>query len=40
VEAWQTFAYIAASILFITGLKMLGRAETAKRGNACPRSAC
>jgi len=34
VEAWQTFAYIAASILFITGLKMLGRAETAKRGNA------
>lgn len=31
--AWQTFAYIAASILFITGLKMLGRAETAKRGN-------
>jgi H+-translocating NAD(P) transhydrogenase subunit beta len=33
VEAWQTFAYIAASILFITGLKMLGRAETAKRGN-------
>ncbi|MBW6455827.1 MAG: NAD(P)(+) transhydrogenase (Re/Si-specific) subunit beta [Trueperaceae bacterium] len=34
MEAWQTFAYIAASILFITGLKMLGRAETAKRGNA------
>jgi len=34
VDAWQTFAYIAASILFITGLKMLGRAETAKRGNA------
>ncbi len=33
MEAWQTFAYIAASILFITGLKMLGRAETAKRGN-------
>jgi H+-translocating NAD(P) transhydrogenase subunit beta len=33
VAAWQTFAYIAASILFITGLKMLGRAETAKRGN-------
>jgi H+-translocating NAD(P) transhydrogenase subunit beta len=30
---WQTFAYIAASILFITGLKMLGRAETARRGN-------
>jgi NAD(P) transhydrogenase subunit beta len=34
VEAGQTFAYIVASILFITGLKMLGRAETAKRGNA------
>ena len=34
MDAWQTFAYIAASILFITGLKMLGRAETAKRGNA------
>lgn len=32
--AWQTFAYIAASIFFIVGLKMLGRAETAKRGNA------
>jgi len=33
VAAWQVFAYIAASILFITGLKMLGRPETAKRGN-------
>ena len=33
MEAWQTFAYIAASILFITGLKMLGRAQTARRGN-------
>ncbi|MDA0699910.1 MAG: NAD(P)(+) transhydrogenase (Re/Si-specific) subunit beta [bacterium] len=33
MEAWQTFAYIAASILFITGVKMLGRADTAKRGN-------
>jgi len=33
VEAWQTLAYIIASILFITGLKMLGRAQTAKRGN-------
>ena len=33
MEAGQTFAYIAASILFITGLKMLGRAETARRGN-------
>ncbi len=27
------FAYIVASILFIFGLKMLGRAETARRGN-------
>ena len=26
-------AYIAASVLFIYGLKMLGRAETARRGN-------
>ncbi len=26
-------AYIVASILFIYGLKMLGRAETARRGN-------
>jgi NAD(P) transhydrogenase subunit beta len=34
VDAWQTFAYIAASILFITGLKMLGRADTARRGNS------
>jgi H+-translocating NAD(P) transhydrogenase subunit beta len=33
VAAWQVFAYIAASILFILGLKMLGRADTAKRGN-------
>ena len=33
MAAWQTFAYILASILFIMGLKMLGRAETAKRGN-------
>jgi NAD(P) transhydrogenase subunit beta len=28
-----TLAYIAASILFIFGLKMLGRPETARRGN-------
>jgi NAD(P) transhydrogenase subunit beta len=33
MESWQTFAYIAASIFFILGLKMLGRAETARRGN-------
>ncbi len=33
MAAWQVFAYIAASILFITGLKMLSRPETARRGN-------
>jgi len=33
VDALQTFAYIGASVLFIVGLQMLGRAETAKRGN-------
>ena len=33
MEAWQTVAYIVASILFITGLKMLSRAQTARRGN-------
>jgi H+-translocating NAD(P) transhydrogenase subunit beta len=33
VAAWQTYAYIAASVLFIVGLQGLGRAETAKRGN-------
>ena len=33
MEAWQTIAYIVASILFITGLKMLSRAQTARRGN-------
>jgi H+-translocating NAD(P) transhydrogenase subunit beta len=33
VETWQTLAYILASVLFILGLKMLGRAETARRGN-------
>ncbi len=27
-------AYIAAAVLFIVGLKMLGRADTARRGNA------
>ncbi|MDF1522074.1 MAG: NAD(P)(+) transhydrogenase (Re/Si-specific) subunit beta [Trueperaceae bacterium] len=33
MESLQTFAYIGASVLFIIGLQMLGRAETAKRGN-------
>ncbi|MBA2665697.1 MAG: NAD(P)(+) transhydrogenase (Re/Si-specific) subunit beta [Trueperaceae bacterium] len=33
METWQTLAYIVASVLFILGLKMLGRAETARRGN-------
>jgi NAD(P) transhydrogenase subunit beta len=33
VDALQTFAYIGASVLFIVGLQMLGKAETAKRGN-------
>ena len=30
---WINLAYIIASILFILGIKMLGRAETARRGN-------
>jgi H+-translocating NAD(P) transhydrogenase subunit beta len=33
MAGWQTLAYIAASVLFILGLKMLGRADTARRGN-------
>ena len=33
MDALQTFAYIGASVLFIVGLQMLGKAETAKRGN-------
>jgi H+-translocating NAD(P) transhydrogenase subunit beta len=33
VETWLTLAYIVASVLFILGLKMLGRATTARRGN-------
>ena len=32
-ESWSTYGYIAASILFIIGLKMLGAARTARRGN-------
>ncbi|MEO0509203.1 MAG: NAD(P)(+) transhydrogenase (Re/Si-specific) subunit beta [Verrucomicrobiota bacterium] len=30
---FANFAYIAAAILFVFGIKMLGRAETAQRGN-------
>src|SRR5690606_10406771 len=33
VESAFQLAYIAASVLFIIGLKMLGRADTARRGN-------
>ena len=33
METWLTLAYIVASVLFILGLKMLGRATTARRGN-------
>jgi NAD(P) transhydrogenase subunit beta len=32
-DPWIDLGYIAASILFILGIKMLGRAETARRGN-------
>ncbi len=32
-EAFSTYGYIAASILFIIGLKMLSSARTARRGN-------
>ena len=33
MEAYFQLAYIAAAVLFIVGLKMLGRADTARRGN-------
>jgi len=33
MEHLVNLAYIAASILFVFGIKMLGRAETARRGN-------
>ncbi len=33
MEGWQNLAYAAAAVLFVVGVKMLGRAETAKRGN-------
>ncbi len=33
MESAFQLAYIAAAVLFIVGLKMLGRAETARRGN-------
>lgn len=32
-DQFQNLAYIAASVLFILGIKMLGNASTAKRGN-------
>lgn len=31
---WINICYILAAILFVLGIKMLGRAETARRGNA------
>ncbi len=34
MDSLLELAYIVASVLFIVGLKMLGRAETARRGNA------
>jgi NAD(P) transhydrogenase subunit beta len=33
MNALSNLAYIVASVLFIVGLKMLGRASTARRGN-------
>ena len=33
MSAWVQFSYIVASVLFIFGLKMLGAARTARRGN-------
>ncbi len=33
MEPYFQLAYIAAAVLFIVGLKMLGRADTARRGN-------
>ncbi len=33
MPAWVQLAYIAAAIMFILGLKLLGRANTAQRGN-------
>jgi NAD(P) transhydrogenase subunit beta len=33
VNPWVEFSYIIASILFIIGLKMLGSAQSARRGN-------
>ena len=33
MEPFINFAYIVASILFIFGIKMLGSADTARRGN-------
>jgi NAD(P) transhydrogenase subunit beta len=33
MPAWVQLAYVASAVLFILGLKMLGRASTAQRGN-------
>lgn len=33
MTGWVQFSYIAAAVLFIVGLKMLGSAQTARRGN-------
>jgi NAD(P) transhydrogenase subunit beta len=33
ISAFQNLIYIAASILFITGIKMLGKEDTAVKGN-------
>jgi NAD(P) transhydrogenase subunit beta len=34
VEAWVSYAYLAAAVLFILGIKGLGSARTARAGNA------
>ena len=33
ISTFQNLIYIAASILFITGIKMLGKEDTAVKGN-------
>ena len=33
ISAFQNIVYIASSILFITGIKMLGKEDTAVKGN-------
>ena len=39
ISAFQNLIYIAASILFITGIKMLGKEDTAVKGNLLSASA-